>query len=197
MADMIRTRAVLLGVAGLPGLFTAYHVGSTPATNAEGLEAATRVRALFENFKTHMSSSVSVQYSATADVLDSTTGTITGGLSFTQPVTTVGTLGTSFIATPAQYLLRYLTSSIINGRHVRGRSFIGPCMVSDATATGQPSLGVQSALQAAGALLGTTVVTPIAHVVWHRPVNHAGGAAVSVVSYGAGAQYAVLRSRRD
>ena len=197
MADMMRIRATLLGFVGAPGLATFYFVGSTPTTAAEALEASTRVRAYFESFKARYPSTCSVQYSTQVDLLDPSTGRLTGGLSVALPVTTVGAGAGSYLSPGISLLGQMATTSIINGRRVRGHTNMTPILASDSTATGTPQLAAIGALNTAIALLGTTIVTPIVHVVWHRPKNFAGGAAVAVTSYSTLAKFAVLRSRRD
>ena len=197
MAEMMRVRAQLTGFVGSPGLATFYFVGSNPATAPEALEASSRVRALFESFKAHLPSTEQVVYSSQVDVLDPSTGTLSGGLSVALPVTTTGTGGGNYISTASTYLGQLITTSIINGRRVRGRTNIGVPLASDNGATGVPVVAAVGALNTALALLGTTIVTPIVHVVWHRPKNHAGGAAVAVTGYSTSTKWAVLRSRRD
>lgn len=196
MADMIRNRAQITGIEGLPGLFTAYFVGSTPATTAEATEAAARVRACWEHIKGSIPATVSIVYSGACDVLDPATGTLTGGLTGTLPVTTVGTQTALELPLGTMGLLQHNTSSIIAGRRVKGRSFMGPFTEAENGSDGRPSPTQQVDIAAAGALLGTTITTPIAHVVWHRPKSGSGGASVAVVGYSASGLWSFLRSRR-
>lgn len=194
---MIRNRAQITGLTGLPGLFTAYFVGSTPATTAEATEAAARVRAFWEAIKANIWSPASIVFTGVCDVLDPATGTLTGGLSGTLPVATTG--GDTFQSLPlgVAALLRYSTSSIVAGRRVKGHAFIGPMTENVNGADGKPSSTLQASLASAGAALGTTIVTPLAHVVWHRPGGAGAGAAVAVTGYSSSDVWSMLRSRRS
>ena len=196
MGSLLRARARILGTAGLPGLCTAYFTGSSPTTAAEALEGLTRVRALWEGIKTLVATGTTVEYIEAVDELDPSTGLLTGGHSVATPVTTVASGAGDILPLALMGLGQMFTSVIINGRRVRGRMFLGP-MTESINTVGAPTGAAQITIQNGMATLGTTVVTPLAHVVWHRPVNQAGGAACAVSSYGSAAYWAVLRSRRD
>lgn len=195
---MIRYRAVISGATGLPGLFTAYFVGSTPATTAEGLEAASRVRAVWAALPSHLPSSASLTFGPTADVIDPSTGKRTGSLSFAAPAGLSGTGGTA--QTPLGMCIQggLRTGVFNNGREVRGRSFIGPLIQGDIAVGGVPGGTLTTAVATALSKLGVTIVTPLANVVWHRPPKGGTtGFTAAVTAYDNATVFTMLRSRRS
>ena len=95
----------------------------------------------------------------------------------------------------AQALLRWRTDDIVNGRLVKGRNFIPGIPSTGLTDTGllQPVIhaGIadagQQIIDDSGALV----------VVWHRPVNGAGGSEHRVTGASCWEQFAMLHGRRD
>jgi hypothetical protein len=196
VADMIRVRTTISGLTGLPGLMTAYFVGSSTATSAEATEAVARVRAMMEAIKTRLNTAVTYTYPSSVDLLDPDTGTLTGSLGVSAPAPSTGGSAAQPVPLATQLLLQLHTSNIIHGRRVRGRINVAGPNVGDVSG-GAPAAALLTAGATAAANLGTTISTPIANVVWHRPNPAGAGAAVAVVSYSASNKFAVIRSRRD
>ena len=198
MADIVRARATILGVTGLPGLFTAYFAPTGSVSTAVATEALGRVRAFWEGFRSHLPGTCTVQYTPQVDVLNDASGALTARVAGSVGATTICTGAGTAGSAPAMFVAQYLTGVVINGRVVRGRAFIGPTLASDNSA-GAPTAASITALQTAVALLGTTIVTPLSHAVWHRPGPGGSppGATVLVSGYSVWGQWGVLRSRRD
>lgn len=195
-AQMMRVRAVWSGYVGGPGLSTFYFSGSNPVLPAEALEAANRVRAVFETGKAQIHSSITVTVNPQVDILSPATGTLLSSISVTPPAATVGTGAGTIGSTTVMCLGRFGTSTVINGRQVKGRIFWGPLKQTDVSG-GACLPGLVSAVQGAILQAGISLVTPITHCVWHRPVGGTGGDNPAVTGYTARSLVASLRSRRD
>jgi hypothetical protein len=89
-----------------------------------------------------------------------------------------------------QGLARYRTGAFVNGREIRGRTFL-PGMLEINNDLGVPTSAITDAIQnAVNALMSSESTVPL---VW-SPTNHTAGA---MTSGGPWNQWAVLRSRRD
>jgi len=68
---------------------------------------------------------LSLQVQGTGDIIESTTGQLTGVWAATQPAAVTGTSASGYAA-PVGTLVHWLTPGIVNGRHVRGTTYIVP-----------------------------------------------------------------------
>ena len=194
MATFYRMRARVTSL-GVTALFTYYwdSTGGTPAAIAT--EAGARVRAFWASFAARIPNTATVVTDGFGDEVDEATGQIVGAFAGAAPANLNGTGAGDLLPNQTQGLLRYTTGSIINGRRVVGRQFIPFAQETDNTG-GLPVGAYTSALQTAANLLGTTVVTPIAQRVWHRPGPSGAGLSVVVTGRTPASSWAVLRSRR-
>lgn len=194
---IMRVRTTIQGIQGLPGLSTVYARGtaSTP-TNADADDMLARVRAFWLALIGVLPTSIVAQVQGQVDLITETTGALGGSLSRTSPAAVTGTGGGAG-PIAAAVVLQLQTGVIINGRRLRGRSFISP-VATGANSGGFVSAATISTTVAAGVamLTGTTASKP---VVWHRPnpVGAANGSAFDVSAYAVGPNFGVLRSRRD
>lgn len=106
-----------------------------------------------------------------------------------------GTGGVAGNAAPdaAQVLLRWNTSQIINGRFLRGRTFIpglSTASVADGNVAGSTLTSIQTALDA-------FIATVAGFGVWHRPVAGGGGDFSLAVTGSVWAEFGMLRRRRQ
>ncbi len=92
---------------------------------------------------------------------------------------------------------RARTGVFVAGREVRGSSFLGPLSADTMDASGNPTSAVIGSAATSYGKLGVTITTALSHVVWHRPVNGAGGSTALVSSYESASVFTMLRSRRD
>lgn len=124
--------------------------------------------------------------------LDATTGGLTGAWTDSTAHTGAGGGSGEPVADAVQCLFQWQTDHIVNGRFLRGRTFI-PGLVSAAVVNGNVDSATQAAFQAAGqALLDTG--TQLA--VWHRPTAGSGGVAWAADTATVWSELAVLRRRR-
>jgi len=121
----------------------------------------------------------------------------TGALETVNAITAVtGTGGdtTTDMATVLQGLVSWRTGTIVNGRELRGRTFI-PGLTQNVNTAGLLSTAAQTAwTTAANALIADANSV---YVIWHRPVNGSGGQMAPVVTCSVTRKFSVMRSRRD
>lgn len=127
-------------------------------------------------------------------VIDDATGTLVGDWNDGTARTGAGTVSTSGTPDATQVLLRWRGTAVINGRRIQGRTFI-PGLGGSNVAGGNLSPGAQGIIQNA---LTTYANTGLQHLLWHRPVNGAGGSSHGFGPAGASVwpELAVLRRRR-
>lgn len=194
---IMRVRAVITGVLGLPGVHTTYWTGasSSPVT-ADATDVVARVRAFWDSFKANMGPGVVIAPNNNVDVLDQATGALQGSLAGGS-VASVAATGATLLPFQTMMLLKLGTGVVVNGRRLQGRSFIGPLAASTNTG-GNVVAAANTALTTAAASFNSGA-TSSALVVWHRPSGSppSGGTTAVVTTYNTSTVFAVLRSRRD
>ena len=197
MAFIARVRVVLNGWAGAPGLLTYYYTNETAGIPDAGAaqNMVDHVRAGMVALQAIEPSLWNAQVSPTVDVLETTTGILATQVSVTPVAVCTGTSGANFGPAPTGLALNFSTSTVANGRVVRGRSFLSP-MGTLADANGTPTAAAIGAGNAVGAALLGSGTPVIIQVIWHRPVAGAGGVAAPVVGHSVSDRFSVLRSRR-
>jgi hypothetical protein len=91
-------------------------------------------------------------------------------------------------------MVRWQTSGIVNGRRVKGRTFLVP-LINTTYGSGVIGAGTVSAIQSAA---DTFVASAGADMrIWHRPTAGAGGIAYPITAAVVPNLATVLRSRRD
>lgn len=198
MAEILRVRTVLAYGAGSPGLYTAYFLpGTAGGVTADATDCAGRVRAFWQALNPYLSTTFTANVDSVVDVIEASTGELTGALAATPPAQVTGTEGGEYLPVAAMLLLQLFTGDVHAGRKVRGRSFIGP-ITELSNASGIPTGTVRTALVAAAASL-LAGATGSKLVVWSRPDSPPGdpGFHSEVLSFGCATYFAALRSRRD
>jgi hypothetical protein len=195
---MYRVRATINGVQGLPGLFTAYYESDTISSGTDALACANRVRSAWDVFKTSFTPAVSVSVQSIVDLLDEESGELLNSFAVTPPALVVGTAAGAGAPNEVAAGLVYETGSIVNGRRLRGRSFLSP-LSHTAVAGTIPPAGTVTNVNAMGvALIGATPpLSPLPHVVWSRPKPGVNGSLHPSLAATCAAKFFVLRSRRD
>lgn len=133
-------------------------------------------------------------------VIDDATGGLVGSWSDATARTGTGANGPPQVDDQAQGLVQWRTSTILNGRFLRGRTFV-PCIAASQLSNGNLAAGSVTALQTAGNAL---VAAAAGFRVWQRPlkdpithvITRAGGSA-SVDTATAWTEFAALRRRRN
>ena len=198
MTDILRTR-VTLQVNGVSCLMQHYwdRLSVTPDT-AVATEALARVRAMLNSAAARVNAFTVATFDTSVAILTAETGQLTGVVTGSAPAAVSFTGAGDQLPGMVQGLARFGTNSFINGRNIKGRSFIPGPSEGDNGASGFPSSAYLTAWNTALGLLGTTVVSNIAQVVWHRPhpSTHLGGASLPVTSRAMASSWATQKGRR-
>lgn len=198
MAVILRVRTVLSYGSGGPGLHTAYFLpGTVGGSTADATDVVGRVRAMFQSQITAFSNSMFIQVSTDVAAIEATTGMLTGNFSAAAAALVTGTGGASQEITAAMILVRSRTNSVINGRAVRGRWYIGPVAATSTNPLGGVITTLVTSWNASANATIAPAGTTSAPVVWHRPTTLNAGTHAPVTSFSTWDQYAVMRSRRD
>jgi len=173
--------------AGAPGYMNLYFANSTPT------DFTVAARAWCEAIKGLFPAGLTMQVPAAGDVVDESTGTITG--SWSAPAVAIVTAtggGTNTGASGA--IVRWETSAVRNGRRVRGRTFLVPLVSTAFESNGSLVAGTITTLTTATNGLLTAV--PNDPQVWARPTPFTAGDNYAVTSAVIPDFSAVLKSRR-
>jgi hypothetical protein len=193
----MRVRFLLSAIEGLPGVHTTYWTGasSTPVA-ADALDVSARVRAFWNSLATSLAAGLVVTTSTSVDVIDSASGTLLSTLPPGSPANVTGT-GSGSLPSATMGLLKLATSVVLNGRFLKGRSFIGP-LSTTVNSLGNPTPAFNTALLTAAGFYGTGATASTLQV-WHRPTAllPVSGIVAPVTSFGTSTEFSVLRSRRD
>ena len=208
MPDVMRVTAVSDGFTGGPG-FSTFHFAPAVTTIDDTLAvlATNRVRDAFTAARNLFPGSWSVVVNAEVDVFDPATGTITATVTgATSTVTGNAGAGSVYGPSPVGLQVKYSTPGIVNGKHVKGRTFLVPVASTTNEGNGTPTAGAVTLATAFGTSIRDAGTTDLVFGVWSRPVKPADATPTSPARSGSfhGAtgssvsdKYVVLRSRRD
>lgn len=179
---------------GAPGYSNFFFDGAF--TDEDGAAAAAfAVSAFFRGVADALPTGLTIQVQGTADVIDEASGQITSVMDFASPTQVVGTGGATYSAATGA-VVNWNSQDYVNGRRVRGRTFLVPLDSAAFDDNGDISSTVLGDLRAeADELVTATLEHPMC--VWHRPVNGSGGSSHVVSTATVPDLGAVLRSRRD
>lgn len=130
--------------------------------------------------------------STTGRELDDATGTLTGAWNDTTNFTGVGAIDTEPVADATQALIQWRTASIVNGRFLRGRTFI-PSLAATQLNGGNLQAATRTLYQGA---CNALIASAQGLVIWHRPITGSGGSHDAVSTASVWEEFAVLRRRR-
>lgn len=182
---MNRLRVTWSGLGGLPGLSTFYLRSAETDVSA--------VKAFFTSIKDNFPSALSWDIPAAGDVIDETTGALTGGWTGTGGGTVVATGGSGTFAAGVGARVVWATGTVVGGRRVRGSTFLVPLLGACYSASGDLAASQRGVLQSAAAALVTTDLT----VVWHRPApGTSTGSIADITGSSVPTSVSTLRSRR-
>ncbi len=186
MATLARIQALWQNFSGAPGYSNFFSTDTTGNMNAS-------VRAFFQAIAGILPSGLTVQVAASGDLISDTTGQITGAWSNAGVAVVTGSSGG--VNTGASgAVVHWKTDTVVNGRRIRGRTFLCPLATTAFSASGQVTSGAISTIQTAGAGLITAAGGSL--VVWHRPTDFSAGSSGVVTTSSVPVLAAVLRSRR-
>jgi hypothetical protein len=189
MATMHRVKMLLSGAA-LPGGGLATHYFDYPSSAAQtALDAAT---SLWGQFCTYMCPDLHVVADAIVDQVDPADGAIFG-VTACSPESLAGASANDCITQASQMLVQWRTGQYLNGREVRGRTFV-PGVTENYSTSGELAPAVLASLPAnLDAFINASGAVP---VIWHRPGPHGAGSAVPIALGTLWTEFAVLRGRR-
>jgi predicted aconitase with swiveling domain len=174
-----------------------------------GLDFATmpaNLIALWTAFAADMPNVVNIKVKQTGDEIEDTTGTLIGAWDNATPEVTIGGSGGDPYAAPIGGMVTWTTGSILDGRRVKGRSFVVPMSADAYVASGEINDVHLTVMQDAANAFVASEDTSL--VIWHRPraarpgpvpparAARLGGHALVTGSSVEG-KVAVLKSRRD
>lgn len=148
----------------------------------------------FEALGTELGSNVTVTIPSSGDVLSPATGTLTGAWSEAggggQAVGNTGDVAAAGVGA----CINWLTSDVVNGKRVRGRTFVVPMAVGRYAEDGTLAVGSAQAIEDAAGILVTGGL-----LVWHRPTipGASDGSEHEVIDAVVRDKVAFLSSRRD
>lgn len=198
MAVISRVRTSLTAFPGGPGVATMFCL--------DPLTFVPKLHSFWEDLKVCFPSDVHLTIEPGGDTIDSGTGVLSGSWTAPQTPTTIGTDVQKYAA-PVGLMVAWLTDGILDGKRVKGRTFIVPAAGGMFDTNGQVAAATVIAL--AGFAATFQVATAGDLVVFHRPrkaqaatatrpavTARAGGHSL-VTGSRASSKAVVLRSRRD
>lgn len=183
-----RVTATWQGTTGLPGYTRMKCDGLVMPQAAQGL--ADSMRTFFDTIKTYIPQDVTISWDGLAQMF-SDNGQLIGEYSYTPPAQVVGANVQSY-ASPTGAVVNWLTNDFVNGRRVRGRTFLVPLGANAYATDGTLAPAAQTAIQtAAVSLVGAPSSLLIA------TGQPAAGTLHEVTGASVPDRAAILRSRRD
>lgn len=201
MASIARSRVQITYDKGGPGVTTWYWSGGFP--NGGNLPAAledmhTEIAAVYTALKPYIPSNVTCWVRPEVDIVDASTGLITGVLVSDQKGLQVqGTNNSSQVSRGTQVCVNLYTDRWINGRRLKGRHFIGPIGGGVVGNDGQISPATQATFEDAYASVISGVGGRLAILHRGNSNTHTGFDYGDVVSVKTMDRPANLSSRRD
>lgn len=160
-----------------------------------GVPDPAAIRAAYDAMKTSLPPSVTIQVAGSGNVIEDTTGVLQSVWSGTTPTAVTGTSGAAQSAAGVGACVNWLTGGIVNGRKLRGRTFLVPLSVGSYDDQGTLESATVTRLNSFAAAMMAS--GPLA--VWHRPTTAGGsdGNSYGVISHTVRDHVAFLGSRRD
>lgn len=185
MATLNKVVCSWTGAQGLPGQTVMYTGGVGPAL--------ADLRAFFNAFTSLFPTSLTISFPVAGDTINDATGAINGGWT-SAAVAAVGGTSAAAYAAGGGLFINWQTLGIVNGRRVKGRTFIAPLTIGAYDTNGTLFGTVVTTAQTAATTLAATASLSI----WHRPTTPGGSDGSSHVVTGAVVkdQVTSLKSRR-
>lgn len=151
-----RIRAIWTGFPGGPGVSTFYSLG--PATDIP------LIHGFFDAIQSILPADVTVQVEGTGDVIDETTGELTGAWSADTPAPVAGTDAGKYAA-PTGFVVIWETGVVMDGTRLRGKTYVVPAAATMFAPDG--SIDSETLTYLRGAAAGLAAENQL--VIWHRP----------------------------
>lgn len=169
---------------------------TAPVSPADAQAFANAVAAFFGDVDTFIPSNVTISFDSEVRYLQDASGQLVAVQNVTPPAQVPGVAAGAYAA-GAGARIDWRTSSIVNGRRVVGRTFLVPIIGSSFESDGTIVAGTLTALGTAATNYIAALAGVRSAVVWHRPINGAGGSIATISSGNVPDKSALLRSRRD
>ena len=183
---------VVVGWSGTPIVGLAVNVlhyaGDVGAPNAAAIRTA------YQTLSSILSTGVTITVPDSGEVLEDTTGVLEDVWTSTAGAPFAGGAG-GVVAAGVGACITWKTGGIIDGRRLRGRTFIVPLSSTAYEANGTLTAAALTALTN----FGNSMMASGPLAVWHRPTSEAAadGNSYGVVSFSVREKVAFLSSRRD
>lgn len=185
MANLRRINVAWVGATGLPGVSVFYAASAT--------DAGADLMTFFGAIKGLIPSVTTITVPTNGDLIDDTTGALSGAWSGGTGGATACTGAGNYFAGVGAYI-NWATAGIVNSRRLKGRTFICPLTVNQSDSNGTLLAAAVTTLTTASATLATS-----GHIViWHRPSapGMANGTSSVVTAATVPDQVTSLRTRR-
>ena len=185
MANLRRVEVVWTGALGLPGLSVFY--------TDEADDVTTNLQTFFTAVRPSFKSDITWTCASSGDIIDAESGTLVSGWSGGTAFSVQANSSDGAWAAGTGAFIRWGTNTVINGRRLRGRTFMTGVTTSSYDNQGTISSGTLTTIGNAATTLAATGKL----VIWHRP--HPGftdGSFGEVTSATVPDQVTSLRSRR-
>lgn len=190
MASIIRHTAVWTGSPGLPG-YTQLYQSHTTGQGTDAQVGHDAVHDLFEALAALIPEEITVTVDPLYQIIDAVTGETTGEFVVGTPAAVTAGEYVGGWASQVGVLIEWVTGTFLNGRRLRGRTYLVPLGATTETDGTLPATTVQTVAAAAANVVNST----IPFVVWHRPVNSSGGSTSNITGAQGTDRAAILRSR--
>lgn len=200
MAQMAKVTINWSGFPGGPGYTNLYFrdfTGSGAIDQAIVDGAVSKVDAWLAVWRVSLPNSVLTGVDSTVEAIEETTGELQSFYTATPAAAAVGTGGTAY-SSPSGAVVSWYTSTVRNGRRIRGRSFMVPLSTTAYEADGTITAAkITSWNTASATLIASGSVSDLG--VWARPTTPGGtdGEWALVTSYRIPDMAAILTSRRN
>lgn len=188
MTDLARVRVAWQGWPGSPGVSTFYLANSPTQLHIDA------IRAFFNSLAGSLPTGLTITVPASGDIIDDASGLIVNSWAVVTPPTVVTGTGAGNYAGNAGAVCHWLTSTVLNRRRIRGRTFLVPLVSTAYDTAGSLSSTLITSISAAAATLTSALGTNFR--VWHRPANGAAGTNGTVTGFRVPDLAVSLRSRR-
>lgn len=185
MPDLRKIPVVWNGLTGLPGVSVFYSADPDDPTVALG--------AFFSAISNRFPNGLTWSCAGSGDTVDVATGVLTGSWTGGTPFSQSGSGGATAYAAGCGAYVKWGTPLVVDGRRVKGRTFLAPILTSEYQSDGTITSACLTTLQTAANTLEATGLL----VVWHRPSpGGSNGIAATIDSATVPDQVTSLRSRR-
>lgn len=167
VTTMLRCRVSWQNFPGAPGVSNFYLDGN----DITGLGThLTALRTFWNSLAALIPTGTTLTVPNNGDLIDVVTGHLVGSWSDSVTLATVTGTGAGSYAGNAGMVVHWLTNGVVNGRRVRGRTFVVPTVSTVFGTNGNPTAANITTLTNAGNTLVTAMESKL--VMWARPFTH-------------------------